>query len=54
MRINNTRYVVENDNTDEKETKLFLYQDLVCVNKKCANENKIVDTVKTEMQLSND
>ena len=37
MRITNTRNVVEHDDTPDEVTKLFVIQDLSCVNKSCEN-----------------
>ena len=50
--IGKTRYVAENDNTDEKETKLYVEQDMVCRNKKCDNHEKVIETIRSEMPLS--
>ena len=52
MRITNTRNVVEHDDTPDEITKLFVVQDLSCVNKSCENYDKVVDTIKTELPLS--
>jgi len=49
--IDKTRYVVEDDNTDEKETRLYYEQDMVCRNKECANFGKVLDTVRSELSL---
>lgn len=50
-RISAMRYVVENDTTAEKETKLFAEQDIKCVNSKCPNFDKVFETIKIPMQL---
>lgn len=52
MRINATRHVLVDDDTPDKETKLFVEQDLICRNKNCTNFQKVVQTVKTQLQLS--
>ena len=52
MRITSTRNVVENDDTPDAQTKLYVVQDLSCLNKDCANYNKVVETVKNELPLS--
>ena len=51
MRITKLRNVVENDDTPDTPTKLFVEQDLSCFNKDCANYNKVVDTVRSELPL---
>lgn len=50
-RIDATRYVVEDDDSKEKETKLFFEQDIKCVNKDCPNHNKIFTTIKSPMEI---
>lgn len=52
--ISASRYVVKNDTSEEKETKLFMEHDLKCRNPRCSNYNKIFTTVKNELQLSKD
>ena len=52
MRITSTRNVVENDNTPDTPTRLFVVQDLTCVNKQCSNYNTVVETSRTELPLS--
>lgn len=51
MRITNTRNVVEHDDTPNEETKLYVVQDLTCMNRECRNFNKVVDTVKNEIPI---
>ena len=51
MRITRTRNILENDNTPDAETKLFVEQDLSCVNENCNNHNKIVETVRHEVPI---
>jgi hypothetical protein len=52
MRINGTRHVVVNDNTPDKETELYLEQDLVCRNKKCSNYGKVVEKIRSRIELT--
>ena len=47
MRITKSRYVVE----DEEEVRLFIEQDMTCVNKYCSNYNTVVETTKTEIPI---
>ena len=51
MRITKTRNILENDNTPDAETKLYVEQDLSCMNKNCPNYEKIVETSKTEIPI---
>lgn len=51
MRIIRTRNILENDNTPDAETQLFVEQDLTCLNKNCANFEKIVQTVRSEIPI---
>lgn len=51
LRIIDTRNVIENDDTAEVQTKLFVEMDMSCVNKQCGNYNKIVDTVRNEQPI---
>lgn len=51
MRITKFRNILENDNTPDAETKLYVEQDLTCLNKECANYEKIVQTVRNEQQI---
>lgn len=47
MRITKSRYVVE----DEDDVRLFIEQDMACVNKDCSNYNTVVETTKTEIPI---
>ena len=49
MRITRSRNVIEFD--EEQKPKLFIEQDLSCMNKKCDNYDKVVTTVKNEQPL---
>lgn len=51
MRISRSRNVVENDDTPDKETKLYRLQELSCMNENCANYDKVVETVKNELPI---
>lgn len=51
MRITRSRNVVENDDTPDKQTKLFVEQDLSCMNKSCKNYQTVVSTVKSEIPI---
>jgi hypothetical protein len=51
MRITHSRNVIENDNTPDKPTKLFVEYDLECLNRSCPNYEKVVETVKNEQPI---
>jgi len=51
LRITRARNIVENDDTPDKETKLFVVQELSCLNKNCKNYKKVVETVKSELEI---
>ena len=51
MRITKTRNIIENDNTPDAETKLFVEQELKCLNKKCSNFDKVVETIRNEIPI---
>lgn len=48
--IKASRYVVENDDNNE-ETKLFLEQDIACMNSKCNNFNQKIHTFRNPIKL---
>ncbi len=48
MAIIKSRNVVENDNTPDLPTKLFVEMDLSCRNRNCENFGKVVETIKEE------
>ena len=52
MRITGSRFIVENDDTPDIPTKLFREMDFSCVNQKCANNGKVVETIRDELDLS--
>ena len=43
--------VVENDNTPDKETKLFTVHDWACKNKHCPMFTQVVETTRSENKL---
>lgn len=51
MRITKCRNILENDNTPDAETKLFVEHELTCLNKNCANYEKVVETVRNEIPI---
>ena len=51
MSIQSSRHKVENDDTPDKETKLFIEQDMTCRNKQCPNHGKVVETVRNPIKL---
>ena len=52
MRILRSRMVVENDDTPDVPTKLFVEQEFSCLNKGCANYESTVETMKNEIPLT--
>lgn len=51
LRITKSRNVVENDDTPNEPTRLFVEQDLSCLNKSCAYYNTVVETVRNELEI---
>ena len=51
MRISRSRNVVENDDTPDTPTKLYIEQDLTCLNKNCSNYEQVVETVRNELPI---
>jgi hypothetical protein len=51
MRITRSRNILENDNDPDIPTKLFVVQEVSCMNKDCANYEKVVDSVKNELPI---
>ena len=51
LRIVKSRNVLENDDTPDEPTKLFVEQDLSCLNKNCPNYNQVVQTVRSELEI---
>ena len=48
LRIVKVRNVLENDDTPDEPTRLFVEQDLSCLNKQCKNYKTIVQTIRDE------
>jgi len=51
LRITASRNIVEHDDTPDEETKLYVEQDLSCLNKNCQNYKKVVQTVRSELEI---
>lgn len=51
MRITRSRNILENDDNPDVPTKLFVVQEVSCMNKDCANYEKVVDSVKNELPI---
>jgi len=51
MRISKSRYILEDDDTPERHTKLYIEQDLSCMNKLCKNYDTVVTTVRNEVPI---
>lgn len=51
MKITQSRNVLENDDTPDAKTRLYIEQDLTCINKSCANYNTVVETAKNEVPI---
>lgn len=51
LRISRSRNVLENDDTPEEPTKLFVEHELTCLNKNCSNYEQTVQTVKNELPI---
>jgi len=51
MRITRSRNILENDDNPDIPTKLFVVQEVSCMNKDCANYEKVVDSVKNELPI---
>ena len=52
MRITGSHFETENDDTPNEKTKLYRVIDLSCVNEKCANNGKVVETLRNELDLN--
>lgn len=50
-RIASFKYVVEGDNSNDEETKLFIEQEIKCANKNCTNYDKVYETLKNPVQI---
>lgn len=51
MWIRGVRNILENDDTPDKKTRMFIEQDLECRNEGCTNYGKVIDTVRNEIPL---
>lgn len=51
MRITRSRNIVKNDDTPDTPTKLYVEQELSCLNKNCSNFQKVVETVQSELPI---
>ena len=51
LRIIHSRNVLENDDTPDVPTKLYMEQDLTCLNKNCEDFETIVKTVRNELPI---
>lgn len=51
LRITRSRNIVENDDTPDAETKLYVEQTLTCLNKNCSNYEHEVQTIKNEIPI---
>ena len=51
LRIVRSRNVLENDDRPDATTKLYVEQDMSCLNKECRNYQKIIDTVRLEQPI---
>lgn len=51
LRITKSRNIVENDDTPNEPTRLFVEQDLSCLNKNCNNYKKVIQTVRSEIEI---
>ena len=51
MRITRSRNIVENDDTPDEETKLYVEQEVSCMNKNCSNYQNVVETFRNELPI---
>ena len=51
MHITGSKNVVENDDTPNEKTKLYIVQQLKCRNKNCENYDKVIETNKIELPI---
>lgn len=51
LRISRSRNIVENDDTPNEDTKLYIVQEFKCRNKDCDNYDTVVETVKNELPI---
>ena len=48
MRITKSRNILVDDDTPDKETKLYVEMDLSCKTPECPNNGKVVQTIREE------
>lgn len=53
MAIQSSRYETQDDDSPDKETRLFIVMELTCRDKKCPNYGKVVQTVKNPLPVNN-
>ncbi len=51
MRITRSRNIVTNDDTPEQPTRLYVEQEIKCMNKNCDNYDKVVETIRSELPI---
>ena len=51
LRITRSRNVIEHDDTPNEETKLFVIQELSCLNRNCQKYETVVETVRHELPI---
>ena len=51
LRILKSRHVLENDDTPEQNTKLFIEMDMGCMNKECSNYKTVLETARNELPI---
>ena len=52
--IISSKYVTVNDDTAEKNTELYIEQQIACRNPNCADFGKVIKVVRNPLQLSKD
>lgn len=51
LRITRSRNLLENDDTPDVPTKVFIEQELSCLNKGCSNYETVVETIRHELPI---
>lgn len=51
LRITQSRNIVENDDTPDAKTRLFVEQDMSCLNINCSNYKQVIETIRTELPI---
>lgn len=49
MRIEGSGYEAEGDDSPDTKTLIFIKQEFVCRNPRCANYGRVVETAKTQL-----